>query len=77
MLSRWEQILSTVPEADRRFVAAEASAHLNMVSGCRPSDAAQRAVEAYTRGTLTRRNFCASRISSPFYPGFVCVCGGH
>lgn len=58
--SPFEQILSTVPEADRSWVSLEAMRYWNCTGG-RPSDAARAIVRDYNSGYLTHEKFLADR----------------
>lgn len=58
--SAFEQVLATVPEADRGWVSLEAMRCWNCTGG-RPSDAARSTVAAYNRGSLTHEKFLADR----------------
>lgn len=69
-LSRFEQIISSIPVEDRTLVALDANATLNRSPGYRPSDAAREVVAAYQRqgAESFRREFHESRRNSAAYP---------
>ena len=76
-VTKFEEVLSEVSKEDRDMVGLDARSYMNMVGGCRPSDAARSSVRAYKNGTLTRETFCMARMHTKFYPNWKCNCGKH